>query len=151
LCWWRSWNGGAGIAETTVKRVLCCGFRHIGKAMRQVYQCWWSICREINVISSFECHYVLRFISICVLFTDSPSYNRIWKNGKNNYQLLDWLVGWKCAQKNTDRRKLWKTFIKWRIKLISDTNELKLPRLKNVNSPVIDRSTMNYQGMAELH
>jgi hypothetical protein len=22
--------------------------------MGQVYQCWWTICREINVISSFE-------------------------------------------------------------------------------------------------
>jgi hypothetical protein len=26
-----------------------------------VYQCWWRICREINVFPSFECHmsYVL--------------------------------------------------------------------------------------------
>jgi hypothetical protein len=31
------------------KRLLCCGFRRTGKAMGQVYQCWWGICREINV------------------------------------------------------------------------------------------------------
>jgi hypothetical protein len=49
------------VAETTVTRLLCSGFRHTGKAMRQVYQCWWRICREIDVISRFEYHmfYVL--------------------------------------------------------------------------------------------
>jgi hypothetical protein len=36
---------GAGVAEATVKRLLCCGFRRTGKAMRQVYQCLWRICR----------------------------------------------------------------------------------------------------------
>jgi hypothetical protein len=29
----------AEVAETTVKRFLCCGFRCTGKAMGQVYQC----------------------------------------------------------------------------------------------------------------
>jgi hypothetical protein len=28
---------GAKVAETTVRRLLCCGFQHTGKAMRQVY------------------------------------------------------------------------------------------------------------------
>jgi hypothetical protein len=43
----------AKVVETTV----CCGFRRIGKAMRQVYQCWWRICREINVfpLSNITC------------------------------------------------------------------------------------------------
>jgi hypothetical protein len=27
------------VAETTVKRLLCCGFRRTGKAMGQMYQC----------------------------------------------------------------------------------------------------------------
>jgi hypothetical protein len=40
--------------------------------MGQVYQCWLRICWEINGFSKFEYH-VLRFISICDLFTDSPS------------------------------------------------------------------------------
>jgi hypothetical protein len=61
--WWRRvWNRGAEVAETTVKILLCCGFRRTGKAMGQVYQCWWRICREINDFSSrFEYHifYVL--------------------------------------------------------------------------------------------
>jgi hypothetical protein len=40
--------------------------------MGQVYQCW-CICREINVFFRLESH-VLSLITICDLFTDSPSY-----------------------------------------------------------------------------
>jgi hypothetical protein len=40
---------GRPIEIVTVNRRLCCGFRRTGKAMGQVYQCWWRICREINV------------------------------------------------------------------------------------------------------
>jgi hypothetical protein len=50
------------VIETTVKMLLRCGFRRTGKAIGQVYQCWWRICRETNV---------LRSMSICDLFTDS--------------------------------------------------------------------------------
>jgi hypothetical protein len=39
------------VAETAVKRLMCCWFRRTDKAMGQVYQCWWSIWREINVFS----------------------------------------------------------------------------------------------------
>jgi hypothetical protein len=51
----------AEVTKTRVKRLLCCGFRHTGKAMGQVYQCSWRICREINVLSRFKYHmfYVL--------------------------------------------------------------------------------------------
>jgi hypothetical protein len=62
FCWWRrGWNGGAEVAETTAKRLLCCRFRRTGKAMGEVYQCWWRICQEINVFYRFEYHtfYVL--------------------------------------------------------------------------------------------
>jgi hypothetical protein len=61
------------VAETTVKRLLCCGFRRTGKTMGQVYQCWWRICREINVFQVRISH-VLRFISIYDIVTDSPAY-----------------------------------------------------------------------------
>jgi hypothetical protein len=61
-------------AETKVKRLLCCGFRRTGKAMGQVYQCWWRICREINVFFRVQISHVLSFISICDLFPDTPSY-----------------------------------------------------------------------------
>jgi hypothetical protein len=37
-----------------VKKLLCCGFRSTGKSMGQVYQCWWRICREINVFPMLE-------------------------------------------------------------------------------------------------
>jgi hypothetical protein len=42
------------VTETTVKRLVCCGFRRTGKAMGQVYQCWWRICRGINVFPRSE-------------------------------------------------------------------------------------------------
>jgi hypothetical protein len=38
----------AEVDETTVIGIVCCGFGPTGKAMEQVYQCWWRICREIN-------------------------------------------------------------------------------------------------------
>jgi hypothetical protein len=49
------------VTETTVKRLLCCGFRRADKAMGQRYQGWWRIYREINVFSRFDYHmfYVL--------------------------------------------------------------------------------------------
>jgi hypothetical protein len=60
------------MTDTTVKRLLFCGFRRTGKAMRHVYQCWWRIYREIQVFFQVQISHVLRFISICDLFTDSP-------------------------------------------------------------------------------
>jgi hypothetical protein len=50
------------MAETRVRRLLYFGFRRTGKVIRQVYQCWWRICREIKFFfSRFEYHtfYVL--------------------------------------------------------------------------------------------
>jgi hypothetical protein len=61
------------VAEKTVKRLLCCGFRRTGKAMGQVHERWWRIRREINVFPQIRISHVLRFISIGDLFTDSPS------------------------------------------------------------------------------
>jgi hypothetical protein len=55
--WWqRGWNGGTQVAKTTVLDFYAVGFWHIGKAMGQVYQCWWRICQEINVFPRFEYH-----------------------------------------------------------------------------------------------
>jgi hypothetical protein len=42
--------------------------------MGQMYQCWCRICREINAFSQIRLSHVLRFVSICDLFTDFPSY-----------------------------------------------------------------------------
>jgi hypothetical protein len=49
------------------QKSLCRGFRRTGKAMGQVYQCWWRMCREINVFPKFQYH-------MFYLLTDSPSY-----------------------------------------------------------------------------
>jgi hypothetical protein len=67
------------VTETTVKRLLCGGFRRTGKAMGQVCQCWWGICREINISFQVRISHVLRFISICNLFTNSSSYRISYK------------------------------------------------------------------------
>jgi hypothetical protein len=47
--------------ETEVQKWLRECVSRTGKTMVQVYQCWWRICREINVFSRFEYHmfYVL--------------------------------------------------------------------------------------------
>jgi hypothetical protein len=67
---------GAHVAETTVRRLLCCWFRCTGKAMGPVQHYWWRICREIHFIQDRILH-VLRFVSICDLFTVSPPYLQI--------------------------------------------------------------------------
>jgi hypothetical protein len=61
---------GAEVAETTVKILLCCGFRRTSKAMGQVYQCWRRTCREINAIFQVRILHVIRLLSICDVFTD---------------------------------------------------------------------------------
>jgi hypothetical protein len=54
----------------TVKICLGCGFRRIGKAMRQVYQCWCRICREINVFPRFQYHmFSVLYQSVTYLLT----------------------------------------------------------------------------------
>jgi hypothetical protein len=63
----------------TVKRLLCCGFRRTGKAMGQVYLCWWRICREINVFR-FEYHmfYVLYpFVTFLLALPCTWSYHGV--------------------------------------------------------------------------
>jgi hypothetical protein len=60
------------VAETIIKRLLGCGFRRTGKAMGQMYQCWWRMSRN-KMFSRFKYH-LLRFISISDLFADSLSY-----------------------------------------------------------------------------
>jgi hypothetical protein len=68
-------NRSCEVAETTVKRLLCCWFRCTSKAMGQAYQ---SVL--VEDVSRNKCSFqvrisrVLRSISICVLFIDSPSY-----------------------------------------------------------------------------
>jgi hypothetical protein len=74
--WWRrGWNGGAKFAETIVKRLLCWGFRRTGRVMGQVYQCWWRICREINVFfSTFEYHVFHVLYPFVTYLLTLPSY-----------------------------------------------------------------------------
>jgi hypothetical protein len=73
------------VAETTVKRLLCCGFRRTSKAMGQVYQWWWRICREINVRFRVECHmfyvlypFVTYLLTLPRVYARTDGYTRIY-------------------------------------------------------------------------
>jgi hypothetical protein len=50
---------GVEVAEKTIKRLLCYGFRRNNKAMGQVYQCWWKIYREMF---SFRFEYIMFYV-----------------------------------------------------------------------------------------
>jgi hypothetical protein len=66
-----------GIGWDSSQKLLRCGFRRTGKAMRQMYQCWWRIYREIKVfpdsnITCFTFYIHLRpiyWLSLVILFT----------------------------------------------------------------------------------
>jgi hypothetical protein len=49
------------LRQQSRKSFLCSGFRRSGRAMRQVYQCWWRLCRQINVSFIFEYHIFFTF------------------------------------------------------------------------------------------
>jgi hypothetical protein len=73
---------GAEVGDTTVKRLLCCRFRRTGKAMGQVYQCWWRICREINVLPGSNITYFFLYPFVSYLLTLPHIY--IASNGRMN-------------------------------------------------------------------
>jgi hypothetical protein len=60
------------VAETTVKRLLCCGIQRTGKVMVQVYQCWWRMSRK-NCFS-FQVRISCFTFYIRDQFTNFPSY-----------------------------------------------------------------------------
>jgi hypothetical protein len=67
--WWRrSWNVYAEMAETTVKRLLCCGFRRVGKVMGHMYQCWWMTCQEIIFFLGSHITYFTCDIYLCPIY-----------------------------------------------------------------------------------
>jgi hypothetical protein len=84
---------GAEVVETTVKIFLCSGFRLTGKAMGQVYQCWWRICREINVFfSRFEYNmfyvlfpFVTYLLTLPLIWNGRVIMNCILKLSKSKY------------------------------------------------------------------
>jgi hypothetical protein len=92
------WNGGAEVAERRVKRFLCCGFRRTGKAMGQLCQCWWRICREVNVLlpgSNITCFtfYIHLWpiywhsLSVCILIPISVQHTTLCTCGLSSLRL----------------------------------------------------------------
>jgi hypothetical protein len=68
--WWRGCNRGAEGAETIVKRLLCYRFWHTGGT--SVSMLVEDLLRNKRFFQVWISH-VLRFISVCDLFTDSAS------------------------------------------------------------------------------
>jgi hypothetical protein len=98
--WWRrSWSGGAEVAETTVRRLLCRGFRHTGRAIGQEYQCWWRICWEINAL-------LVTYFTFYIHFWPIYWLAFILKMGK--------LVLWRIRRPSLDNG-LWKTTAEQRL------------------------------------
>jgi hypothetical protein len=109
--WWRiGWNRGVEVAETAVKRLLCCGFLRTGKAMRQVYHCWWRICREMfcpcSNITCFTFHVVTDLINALPGSANSPTRN----NG--SCVLSRWMLQFVVRQQSARQWTGW-TEITW--------------------------------------
>jgi hypothetical protein len=91
------WNGGAEVAETTVKGFLCCWFRRTGKAMGEVHQCWW-ICREIG--SNITCFtFYIHLLPICWLSLLSTASSTT-PNWLNQTQLIITVTLLQCSPFN---------------------------------------------------
>jgi hypothetical protein len=83
---------GAEVAEAAVKKKnLWCGFRHTGKAK-------WDECINVGggyarklIFSQVRISHVLRFIYICDLCTDSPSYTE--RESPNNSRKSQMIYG----------------------------------------------------------
>jgi hypothetical protein len=60
------------------QKTFICGFRHTGKDMRQVYQCWWRICRDTNVPPPPRLEYHMFYVSylfVTYLLIPPSTYN----------------------------------------------------------------------------
>jgi hypothetical protein len=71
------------VAETAVRRLLCCGYRRTGKAMGQVCQCWLRICREMNVFPRFNyhmSHVLYRFVTSLLTLPRKMIQDRCFKS-----------------------------------------------------------------------
>jgi hypothetical protein len=82
------------VAEITVKRLLCCGFRRTDKAMGQVYQRWWRIYREFffpgSIITCFTFQIHI-FVSGAAIFVHSVGSQLLFLSGSHfmmKYSLL---------------------------------------------------------------
>jgi hypothetical protein len=74
----------AQVAKTTVKRLLCCGFQRTSKAIGQVYQCWWRICRETNVLPVSKITCFKLYIHLWPIYCLSLIC-RIWRSHRRSY------------------------------------------------------------------
>jgi hypothetical protein len=71
------------------KDFYAAGFDALVKRWGKCINVGWRICRETNVFIQVRIKHVLRFISICDLFTDSSSYtDALACNHENNYVYL---------------------------------------------------------------
>jgi hypothetical protein len=80
------------VAVRTAKRLLCCGFRRTGKAMGQLYQCWWRICREINVFFSGFRYHMFYILYPFVTYLLTPKRRGAIYDDYSNISVLGWIT-----------------------------------------------------------
>jgi hypothetical protein len=100
-------EGGIGWDDT--RKTLCCWFRLTGKAMGQVYQCWWRICGDMFFPgSNITCFmFYIHFWPIYWLpHSSSSSSNRLFNDAISNLDDVAstagwrWIMNWKgCERK----------------------------------------------------
>jgi hypothetical protein len=66
--------------------------------MGQANQCWWRICREINVLSRFEYH---TFYFLCPLVTYLLTLSRTMLTSARLYA-VEWLDDWRMINWKED-------------------------------------------------
>jgi hypothetical protein len=71
----RGWNGGAEVARTTVKWLYAAGFDALIKRWDNYINVGGYVEKQ-TFFFQVRISHVLRFTSICDLFTDTPSYTK---------------------------------------------------------------------------
>jgi hypothetical protein len=92
--WWqRGWNRSTEVVETTVRRLLYCWFGSTGKALGQLYQCWWRIYREINVFPGSNVTCVTFHIHLWPIYWLSQTWT------DRNENLYIYHIFWDCLNR----------------------------------------------------
>jgi hypothetical protein len=79
------------LRQTTVKRLLHCGFQQAGKAMQGSHQCSCKICQEIYVFPRFKYHMPKFFYPFVTYLLTLPHMSKSTLRIPNNY-IYRWIL-----------------------------------------------------------
>jgi hypothetical protein len=131
LWWWRGWNGGAEVVETTVERFLCCWFRRICKAIRQVYNVAGGYVAKYMFFTCSNITCFMIYIHLCPIYW--LSFVDKFKSREPRSNLWGTPMGISDAFKRVSEKRNWNLF--------RFTNIL---HLSLSFSPVVDESSLLY-------